>query len=160
MSINFFDMVIWWPRSLGHDVFIGPCGLISFHRILLENSQWAFLMLSWTSKEKSRKAFWKPFGRPTQENGRLISCSPIEKKRVYFVHWCMKILAKRKRGNKFPLEGKCIFGQLREKANEETNPKASRSSFGRARGMRKLPFEGNPPPINTPPHSSHLIHST
>ena len=115
MNVNkFFDMVIWWPRSHGHDVFIGPCGLISFHRILLENSQWAFLMLSWTSKEKSRKAFWKPFGRPTQENGRLISCSPIEKKRVYFVHWCMKILAKRKRGNKFPLEGKCIFGQLRE----------------------------------------------
>ena len=67
---------------------------------------------------------------------------------------------KKKRGNKFPLEGKCIFGQLREKANEETNPKASRSSFGRARGMRKLPFEGNPPPINTPPHSSHFIHPT
>ena len=27
----------------------------------------------------------------------------------------MKILAKRKRGNKFPLEGKLIFGQLKSK---------------------------------------------
>ena len=41
------------------------------------------------------------------------------------MHKCIKILAKRKRGNKFPLRGTRKFGQdksKRERINEETNP--------------------------------------
>ena len=43
----------------------------------------------------------------------------------------MKILAKRKRGNKFA--SRCIreFGQVRKGTKEETNPRASRSTLGR-----------------------------
>ena len=89
----------------------------------------------------------------------------IEKKRVYFVHWCMKILAKRKRGNKFPLWGKCHGRPTKERASKRGNKFAFRSNMlhvqrGRKRGKyllmnmwysiekRKLPFEGNHSLIN------------
>ena len=49
---------------------------------------------------------------PSREHvGRLLP----KRKREYFVHKCIKILAKRKRGNKFPMQGNRNFGQERVK---------------------------------------------
>ena len=46
-----------------------------------------------------------------------------KRKRKYFVHKCIKILAKRKRGNKFPMLAIRNFGQgNQERTKEETNP--------------------------------------
>ena len=46
-----------------------------------------------------------------------------KEKREYFVHECMKILAKIKRGNKFPLRGNKVGAQIRsrEKQNKRGN---------------------------------------
>ena len=46
MSINFLTSSFDDLMSLGHNLIIGPCELISFHKNFIENSKWAFLMLS------------------------------------------------------------------------------------------------------------------
>ena len=43
--------------------------------------------------------------------------------REYFVHKCIKILANRKRGNKFLMHAIRKFGQGIKEAKEETNPR-------------------------------------
>ena len=63
-----------------------------------------------------------------------IGAQHTQGKREYFVHECMKILAKRKRGNKFPLRGKQGRRpkESREKQiKEETNPRTYLLSLGR-----------------------------
>ena len=54
-----------------------------------------------------------------------------KRKGDYFVHKCIKILAKRKRGNKFPLRGRREIGQGLREAKEETNPRLLEALFGR-----------------------------
>ena len=43
----------------------------------------------------------------------------------------MKMLAKRKIGNKFPPQGNDMGDKERDRTNEETNPRSSRSHLGR-----------------------------
>jgi hypothetical protein len=53
-------------------------------------------------------------------NGRLLP----KGKREYFVHKCMKILAKRKRGNKFPLRGKDMGGKDKQRRGNKLGNKS------------------------------------
>ena len=49
----------------------------------------------------------------------MLAVQPKREKGDYFVHRCVKILAKRKRGNKFPLHGKQGGRQFKAREKQE-----------------------------------------
>ena len=128
MSINkFFDFVIWWQWIYSHGQLekLGLEDWISFHGILCENSKCAFLIWSWTNKETSRSMFYKPYNRPTSRE-----------KENYFVHWCMKILAKRKKRKQISSIRKWS-GQPKREKQIKKQIQVPWWHVGRARGDRE-----------------------
>ena len=54
----------------------------------------------------------------------MLGAHNTQRKREYFVHKCIMILAKRKRGNKFPNVGKYMGGQDKQRRGNKLGNKS------------------------------------